>query len=152
MVEVRDLMPSDVIAVVANLRDADAAEITALVGEENIMAAVEDSAAQSSAAWTLTADGAPIAVFGVAPSGTAGVGVPWMVGTPGVLRHRRSFMRLCRTYIPEMLARFPTLVNVVDARNRRAIAWLRHSGFVFGAPVDAGVEGRPFYPFSMRAA
>lgn len=152
MVEVRPLLISDVWAVLADLRDADNEEIIALVGEDGVFGAVVSSAQTSSEAWTLVADGQPIAVFGVAPADMKGVGIPWMVGTPGVTRHRRAFMRLCSVYIPKMLALFPTLVNIVDARNRRSIAWLHRMGFTFGAPTPFGVEGRPFYPFSMKGA
>lgn len=151
MVEVRTLRPSDVFAVVADLRDADRDEITALVGGDGVFGAVEQSAVASTEAWTLVANERPIAVFGVAPADMPGVGVPWMVGTPGVARHRRAFMRLCGVYIPKMLARFPTLVNVVDARNLIAIGWLKRMGFTFGAPAPFGIEARPFYPFSMKA-
>jgi hypothetical protein len=145
------LRPSDIWAVVADLRDADMAEITALVGEDGVFGAVVASAQTSTEAWTLVADDQPIAVFGVAPADMPAVGIPWMVGTPGVLRNRRAFMRLCKVYIPKMLALFPTLVNVVDARNLRAIAWLKHAGFSFGSPAPFGMEGLPFYPFSMKA-
>ena len=151
MVEVRDLRPSDVFAVIANLRDADTAEITALVGAEGVTDAIESSVEHSAKAWTLTDDGTPIAVFGVAPADIKGVGIPWLVGTPGIVRRQRSFMRLCRQYIPRMLDQYPVLINVVDARNSRAITWLRHVGFDFGPPTAAGVEGRLFYPFSMRS-
>lgn len=152
MVEVRDLRPSDVFAVLADLRPADAAEVSALVGADNVMDAVEYSIESSALAWTLVDDEVPIAVFGVAPSEDPRVGVPWMVGTPGVTRRQRAFMRLCKDYIPRMLALFPVLINVVDARNTRAIAWLRHVGFVFGPPAPAGVEQLLFYPFRLEAA
>jgi hypothetical protein len=152
VVEVRELRPSDVFAVIADLRPADVDEVSALVGADNVMGAVETSIDSSSLAWTLTDDGLPIAVFGVAPTEDPRVGVPWMVGTPGVVRRQRAFMRLCKDYIPRMLALFPVLVNVVDARNERAIAWLRHVGFVFGPPALAGVEHRLFYPFRLEAA
>ena len=148
MVEVRPLRPADVFAVVADLRDADLEEITALVGAEGVLDAIDTSVSQSAQSWTLTDDGSPIAVFGVAPSEIHGVGMPWLVGTPRILRRQRSFMRLCAAYIPMMHALFPVLVNVVDARNTRAIAWLRHVGFEFGPPAHVGVEGRLFYPFS----
>lgn len=150
MVEVRDLMPSDVFAVMAELRDADRDEISALVGAEGVLDAIDTSVAQSARSWTLTDDGSPIAVFGVAPTELEGVGMPWLVGTQRIVRRQRSFMRLCAAYIPAMHALFPVLMNIVDARNTRAIAWLRHVGFEFGPPANVGVEGRLFYPFSRK--
>lgn len=148
MVEVRPLLPTDVFAVMADLRDADRDEITALVGAEGVTDAIGSSVSSSARSWTLTDNGHPIAVFGVAPSDMPGVGVPWLVGTPGILRRRRSFMRLCAAYIPLMHTLFPVLCNIVDARNTRAIAWLHHAGFTFGPPSNVGIEGRLFYPFS----
>lgn len=151
MVEVRPLKVSDVWAVLADLRDADRDEIAALVGADAVHDAIETSVSSSSRAWTLTDDGQPIAVFGVAPSELHGVGMPWLVGTPRIVRRQRSFMRLCAHYIALMQQLFPVLINVVDARNTRAIAWLRHVGFEFGPPSNIGVEGRLFYPFSRKA-
>lgn len=151
MVEVRELRPADVLAVVADLRDADRDEIAALVGAEGVLDAVDTSVGSSARAWTLTDDGLPIAVFGVAPSELRGVGMPWLVGTPRILKRQRSFMRLCATYIARMHELFPVLINVVDSRNTRAIAWLRHVGFEFGPPANIGVEKRLFYPFSRKA-
>lgn len=153
MVKVRQLRAGDVWAVLANLRQADLDEITALVGEDGVFDAVTTSARCSARAWSLVNDEEVLAVFGVAPADLTDpvVGMPWMVGTDGVARHRRAFMRLCKVYIPRMLECYPRLVNLVDARNSRAIAWLKHAGFTFAPPVAAGLAGEPFYPFVMEA-
>ena len=122
MTEVRPLQPGDVDQVLRNLRPADREEISALVGEHEVAAAVRLSAKHSQQAWALAAGDEVIAVFGVAPVlGVPGVGSPWCVGTPAIKRVERAFMRESRAYIPRMLAVFPYLVNVVDPRNTRAV-------------------------------
>lgn len=151
-VDLRAPRAGDVEAVVAALRPADAAECAALVGAERAAGAIAASLERSALAWTAEADGQVLAVLGVTPLNMlAGVGAPWLMATAGVERHRGALIRLAPSYIARMLAAFPHLRNVVDARNTRSIAWLRRIGFRIGAPVPVGVAGLPFHPFAMDA-
>jgi hypothetical protein len=100
--------------------------------------------------WTGTVDGQVACIFGVVPINyLAGQGAPWLLGTPLIDRYRGAFIRRNRTYIARMLAVFPTLLNVVDARNVKSIAWLQHMGFTICPPMPLGVAGLPFHPFVM---
>jgi hypothetical protein len=134
------------------LRAEDRAEIAALSGKDPAALLVE-SVAASWETTTYRADGALICIGGVAPLSLIGqTGVPWLMGTDLVPVHRKAFMRHSREAMPRWLARFPVLRNVVDARYAEAIRWLRWLGFHFGEPVNIGVAGLPFLPFSKEAA
>jgi len=101
---------------------------------------------------TALADGKLANMFGVSPINfVQGIGSPWMLATPEFDRHPRAVIRHCRRYIPPMLAVFPHLVNHVDARNVRSVAWLRWLGFEMHDPEPYGPYGVPFHKFEMRA-
>lgn len=103
--------------------------------------------------WTAFFDGIPVAMFGVAPAVLlGGYGLPWMVGTVELDRHAYTIMRHCRGPLGRMLGAFGHLVNFVDARNTKAIRWLKRLGFQFGPAQPHGVEGLPFYRFVMRSS
>lgn len=132
-----------------NLREADRAELRASsIGdpEELISAGVE----ASSQCWLiLDRTGLPIGVMGVAPSGAPGVGLPWMLGTDGVLREGHSIGRQTRHYVDLMQAEYPVLTNFIDARNEVSLAWLYRAGFhLIDADPAYGPEERLFFQFS----
>lgn len=149
---IRELQPGDAEALLADLRPADAAECDALVGRGKRAETLAASIEQSLACWVLEVNGGVAAIFGVAPvSALGGQGLPWMLGTPLIDRFPGAFIRRCRPYIARMLAVCPSLVNVVDARNVRSIAWLKRMGFTVLPAQPMGAEGLPFHPFFMNA-
>lgn len=148
--EVKLSAPGDLSAafVAVNARAADRAEFLASSGR-SAEQVVDEALVGAWRSWTGWAGGEPVCVFGVTPwSWTAGVGIPWMVGTEGLDRAARSLLRTSRPAIDLMHARFPELVNYVDARNVRAIRWLWWLGFTLGPPEPHGVAGLPFHRFS----
>ena len=103
--------------------------------------------------WTALFDGAPVAMFGVSPAAMlGGIGCPWMVGTTELDRHAYTIMRHCREPLARMLESFGHLVNFVDARNTKAIRWLKRLGFQFQGAEPHGVEGLLFHRFDMWRA
>lgn len=102
-------------------------------------------------AWVGILDGSPICAFGVVPiSASTGWGAPWMVGTVRLDRHARGFLSASREVVAELLAHWPRLTNYVDARNTRAIRWLKWLGFAFQPAEPWGADGLPFHRFEMR--
>ncbi len=136
----------------ANIRPADLAEGEALLGAGKLDKALHDSVAGSVLTWTgAVGDGAAF-VFGLAPVSALGdQALPWLIGTPLIDKHRRAFTRLSRPYIARMLAAYPKLVNVVDARNVKSIAWLKRMGFTILPAEPMGAAGLPFHPFFLEA-
>lgn len=151
-VEFREPQDGDAEALLANLRPADLLEVEALSGKGSVPEILRYGFEQSLYCWTVTVNGEVACVIGVAPTALlAGEGVPWMLGTPLVDRYRSALMRRAPSYIARMLAVFPHLCNVVDARNVRAIAWLRHMGFEVHDAIPVGRNGEPFHPFTLDA-
>lgn len=149
---IREVREGDVDALLANLRPADRAEADALVGADMVESAVEECLSTAVMSWTGHVGGEVAFIFGCSPVSLLGVeGVPWLIGTPLIDRHRRAFIRFSHSYIPAMLAIFPTLVNLVDVRNVKSIAWLKKMGFTLLPAQPAGVSGLPFHPFFMEA-
>lgn len=149
VVEIRPATFRD--ALTLEMRRADRDEVEALSGRtprEVLVASVERSAS----AFAGLADGKLVCLFGVVPVSLIGVtGIPWLLGSDDVCAYSRQFLRRNRVYVREMLAEFPVLTNVVDARNGVSIRWLRWLGFMMGAPTPMGVRGLPFIPFRMEA-
>lgn len=148
---IRPTEPGDVELLIANLRPADLAECQAY-GRPDIGAGIRASAKRSMLCWSGFIDGELAAILGAAPIDMlAGIGSPWMLGTPVLDRHQRVLVRSTPTYISEMLKAFPHLVNFVHAKNTTSVRWLRRLGFTLHEAVPFGPLGEPFHPFEMRA-
>ena len=97
--------------------------------------------------WTVTRDGFPLAMFGVAATSLAdGRGTIWMLGTESVYREGRALLELGPVLLAAMLVEFRTLGNIVSTGNARAIRMLRRWGFDIGEEryTYRGVEFAPF--------
>lgn len=133
-----------------HLRAQDIAEIHA-GGRHDVRAALEQSVAVSRWAWVVTVDGEVACVFGLAERGSliAPIGVPWMLGTELVSRHRRVLQRTAPRYIEAMLQEYPRLYNAVHAENTVAVRWLKRLGFTLHPATAAPATGAPFHLFEM---
>lgn len=150
---VAEVVPAEeahVDAMLGRIRQADIDELWAsnrVTPEEALRAGLR----LSTSVWTGMVDGRPICMFGVVPASLlGGVGVPWMIGTTDIERHQHAFLRRCRPHVAHMRRLYTHLANMVDARNRVAMRWLRWLGFRLGEPVPHGPDGLPFRPFEMR--
>lgn len=137
-------------ALTLDMRRADREEVEALSGK-NPRDVLVESVEKSAKAWAGLADGRLVCLFGVVPLSLVGVtGIPWLLGSDEVCTFSRQFLRRNKAYVAEMLADYPVLANVVDARNAVSIRWLRWLGFKMGEPRVMGVAQVPFIPFEMR--
>ena len=132
------------------MRQQDADEVRA-AGWQSLHEAVHDSVSLSEWSRVVRCNGVLVAIFGVRASGTllSPCGIPWMLGTPALMRHRLLLHRMARKYVSDMLHKYGHLFNVVDARNSVSISWLKRLGFQFHDPVE--FRGHQFIPFEMRA-
>jgi hypothetical protein len=136
--------------IAAHMREADRMEVEA-TGKDNPFDAVNLSYKMSRKAWTAIVDDEPIMMFGVSPiSELSGLGSPWLLGTDGVLKVKRQFIRECRGCLEDMISLYPRLINSVDVRNEVSIRWLHWLGFEFYEPISIGANGELFYPFYME--
>jgi hypothetical protein len=148
----RPATSSDVEELLADLRPADRDEAEALLGEGKADDAIRDSLRASIMAWAAEDDEGVVFVFGLATGSMLNAeAAPWMVGTTRTERYPRELVRQARPYIARMLKAAPLLCNAVDARNVRAIRWLKRIGFNILAPMPLGAAGLPFHPFYMDA-
>lgn len=135
-------------AVLNDIRQADVDELwaAAMTTPEKEMIRHIDGAT------TGLVDGVPVCVFGVTHTNDiSGVAIPWLITTNRLEKHARLFLAHCRGVVMGMRSGCRLLVNYVDARNTRAIKWLRWLGFTLDAePIAFGVQGFPFYRFTME--
>lgn len=135
-------------AIAPLLRAADLDEIRIMFGPdpaEMLAHGVE----WSSEAYAALEDGVPFAIGGIVPRDMiGGRASPWMLGTPGVGRNPRWFLRMSRERLAAAMETYWILENFCDARYAASIRWLRWLGFTLGEPVLHG--GHRLVPFSIR--
>lgn len=150
MLNIRALEKGDIHYVAAHLRESDRRELCAMRGGDvDVKRQLALAVLVSSHYWTVAAEN-PIAIFGVSPMDRAnGIGSPWLLATDEAPHSPKDWIRLSKKYLQLMTKEYPVLINYVDARNRRSIAWLKHLGFRFGDPEPLGPYGIPFCRFEM---
>ena len=149
-VEFRTPAAGDIVGLASTMRAQDVAEVRA-AGREDLHEAVAQSVRVSAWCHAVHVDGELACIFGVAPRGTLlnPVGVPWLLGTDLIPKHRRIFARLSRPYIAQMLAAYPHLTNAVHAKNTVAVRWLKAVGFALQPAHAHPATGEPFHVFTM---
>ncbi len=141
--------PVSIAGVAERIRRTDRDEILAGSGREP-PEALERSVRMSSHVWAGWINAEPAAVFGVGPlSMAAGIGCPWFVGAEVLERHPRPMIELSRDWLARIAALYPHLVNHVDARNAKAVRWLRWLGFTIHPAAPHGPLGMPFHRFTL---
>lgn len=136
----------------ANLRQADREEIAASSGLPPL-GCIREGLRLSSHAWIVQDDaGAPICIFGAAPSAQADVGIVWLLGTDGIADEAFAIARATLRYLAALHATYPYLFNFVDARNTVSLRWLQWAGFdVIGEREAFGAGNIKFYEVVRRA-
>jgi hypothetical protein len=131
------------------LRSADVAEIHIMFGPdpaEMLRHGIE----RSSHAYAALEDGVPFCIGGVVPvSLMGGEGVAWLLGTEGIARNRRWFLRQSRIHLAAVLQCYQSLSTTCDATYEKSIRWLGWLGFDAGQPFTFGPKSMSVLPFSM---
>lgn len=107
----------------------------------------------SSHCWAGMWRNRPIAIAGMHAASMVGDHAhPWMVATRDIERPEvlRPFLEVSRGVVRYMASIYPVMDNWVDARNRKAIRWLKWLGFEMGEPEPFGPQGLPFRHFIWR--
>jgi len=116
-------------------------ELSAL-GRKPHHALYQSVEASAPCCYTILVDGTPAGLFGAAPDHTTTdpeAGVPWLLGTPDLLKARRELITQARLWVSHLRAVYPKLSNYVDERNTVSINWLKRMGFLFDEePVPVG--------------
>jgi hypothetical protein len=132
-----------------NTRDADVAECWAAL-HQTPGEALAYSYKVSRDTRAGIANGAVVCIFGVAQETVLStIGRPWLLATNQLKQHARVFLRLNRGVVDGWLAEYGWLENYVDARNLKAVQWLRWLGFKIESAAPYGVDQLPFHKFTM---
>lgn len=133
-----------------NMRAADVKEVWAS-GDRSPHSALWRGVEESDYSTVALIGDEPVAVFGLALHGILGrTGVPWMLGTDGVVKHKRVFVPNSRVVVSNMLDVAPSLYNYAHAENAVSIRWLKWLGFKFEDAAPYGPHGELFHRFSME--
>lgn len=114
--------------VAANLRESDLEELEVIYGTdpyETFMSGLE----MSDVCQVLTLDGEAISLFGVHEGHTVELGHPWMVGTEKLNHEKRTLLTVGREIVQGWLGLYPVLLNIVLAKNKPTINYIKLLGF-----------------------
>ena len=105
---------------------------------------IEFSVSTAEIAETVLLGEEPVGVWGVCGSGCV-----WMVGTPRLGSHPKSFMEKSWECVERALEVSPTLWNYVHQNNSVSRRWLRRIGARF-SPDVVDINGHPFKYFEIE--
>ena len=147
MITVRPATAADAHYLAPRLREEDRAEGVAMFGMEPLPLLL--GGVLGGRAWVGVMDDNPLGIYGVASSHVEeGVGHPWMVATPSLIKHQISFLKQSPAAVAQLQDGYHTLTNLVDERNTVHIRWLKWCGFsIVRRFPEFGFEKRPFLQF-----
>lgn len=133
------------------LRPEDALELRLSSGKEPLQVLL-DSFAFSSECFVAEEDGLVIAIggFGTFLHGEkkTKVGVPWMVGSPEMMRHPVTMVAAGRVAVDRWDSQCECMCNLTHQDNTAHHRWLHHIGFEFMPDVvPTGPTKAPFLQF-----
>lgn len=133
------------------MRKADKEELWAtdmLMPEE----ALYESFEKSSIAKTMFIDDKIIGIFGVVPL-QEGFGIAWFLSSTNLYKYGKTFAKVCkenRASLWGIKKGYKVLVNMVDARYKTSLNWLKWLGFNIHEAEPFGPFGLPFHKISME--
>lgn len=128
------------------MREADRLEVEASSG--NIHDTLYKSIHISKRSLAVSVEGKLLYIIGIVkPTLLSDKGIPWLLGTNEIKRHKKVFMRSTYELLKETMAECRELENYVDARNTDSIKWLKFMGFTLDEPIPFGKEKKPFHRF-----
>jgi hypothetical protein len=133
-----------------NLTPADRDEIAATSPGRKPVKVLQRSVRDSYECFVVAWNDEPQLVFGITTT-DAGVGIPWMLSTGGMVRWPKAFMKGAHRIVQRWLKMHGVLFNCVHARHAVAIRWLRALGFDVQEHEVVGVNEEPFFRFEMKA-
>ncbi len=77
-------------------------------------------------------------------------GIPWMLTSHLVDEHYRKFLKEGPRLVKDMQKEAVILTNMIDARNKKSIRWIKWLGFIVHDPVPFGPDRMLFHPFIME--
>lgn len=133
---------------VANVRQEDRREFECL-RSLTVEQELRHSVGISEKAQAFVRGGRVVAIFGEIKHDDR-IGVPWLISTTEITKHRRAFLVACDREVAQMRKRHQVLINYTDARYAKALRWLRWLGFEMHDAIPYGANGEPFHPMTLR--
>lgn len=146
---IREPTAEDIDEVLANLSEDELAEIWA-----SRRLTPKDVKRELPLSETYVAEvaGDLICMFGVQrPTLLDNEAACWMLTTDKLRHHGRAFLRASRKVVEDFKARYPRMVNYIDARSVETIAWLRWCGFTVYDAEPFGPDQIPFHRYEVVA-
>ena len=133
------------------LRQADQDELSALSNRSHDVT-LRLSIQMSDEPMLITADGDPVALFGVARASLLSTtGVPWLLGTDLVGKLARPLLPLSALVLASWRGKYPHMENHVSVHHHQSLRWLKWLGFTLHPAEPYGQFGKPFHKFEMRS-
>lgn len=149
--ELKTPTPEMMEELIANMRGCDVDECQA-AGMLTPREAVEQSIEMSPDAAAILVDGRCVVLFGVGRWSVLGLrGIPWLLTTEEAPKHAIRLIPLSREFIEDAKKHYTFLENYVDARNTKAIKWMKWLGFKVRPAKPFGPYRLPFHHFYWRA-
>lgn len=134
----------DVVDLAPKLRPEDRRECEALgrTPEQSLCLGYLQSTSCKS---VIDSRGVVVAMYGVSFA-EEGVGRVWMLGSKGLLKISRAFLKGSKGEVAAMYKLYPQMGNIIDSRNELHIRWIRWLGFKLLGEVM--VNDVKFYEFA----
>lgn len=147
-VEFVDARPEHVPPLVGNMRAHDREEFE-VAGAEPV-GSIISTMARSAMAKVALVDGEAACLWGVKEDSVVGGGHIWLVTTPLVERHPRTFVRRSREAVDCAMNEHPLLWGLVDSRYAVSRRWMEWMGFE--AVSEVVFRDIPLVRYERRAA
>ncbi|RED53490.1 hypothetical protein [Aestuariispira insulae] len=146
---IRIALPEDAFQLAPNLREADKQEVITSTGKDPLKVIQESLEISSEAYSIVSPEGQVIGIFGLCAVPDGSLGIPWLLASPEILKHRRHFLSECRGWIERFQDKHNVLANCVDARNTISIRWLEWCGFQKVQTHQSwGLSNLPFHEYA----
>lgn len=118
------------------MRYEDVVEMKAL-GNECMEEVIQESVDLSEFSSVAIINGDPVCIYGLRLVDLmSSTGVPWMLGTHNIIKHRKSLAIESVQVLEEMKSITPNMINVVHYKNEMNINWLKKLGFTIGSKIE----------------
>ncbi len=119
-------------------------EIRASGGFADPEPAVRMSINHSEESWAAYHDGNLVGVFGVQVPTQGQFQIIWAMTTVHAAKHPLVFLRASKAAVECLRDKYPLMVNMVHARWKEALSWVRLLGFEIGPIEGYGPKGEGF--------
>lgn len=133
-------------ALAAAMRDDDRREALAMLGMGGAPALFVSMYCSREMYTAETDDGMPLCAWGVCTAN--GLNLIWFIASREIEQHKRELLTLTRGEFDALLEKYGRLENLVDARSKKSLRFIKWLGFTVNPePLAAGVNGEELYHF-----